>query len=561
MKKLKLTLLFLLQALIVGASTAFIALFITSNKNNNNYIQSPEDEKPVTSIDADFKKLLLGNDIVTNMQKLEIFANNFGFFGGSDFSYDEFSLYEHNGFRTLSSLFDDYARSWAPYNFGNSSEHNKYVYGKRVMFDFTKQNNSIKDILLDFDNQTINNNILSVVYQLDTVDIKSNDENEYSIYLKELIDKSLSLRNNTGMIIIKDYYYTNNIEFNNLSNKYTQVIKKTILDNYKNDQNKLNRIQFVNHGYLTTKKMLSIDGNFIDYGIDKNNKLTINGQFELFAQFLSVVYPNCTSYNQHFSPTNFDQYTINHEYSNLNTNNYLQPIVDQNKVNNFQAYLKTLQKANWSFVGDSISYAGVHTKGFNGYTEYFRWLIRNEYNRKNDFSFNQAINGNRLEWEIKYKDYNFSQYNTDILSVMLGTNDVTSHYNESDQFFIDLTKTSLNTLYNQYKSKNPNGWLVLNTITYRYNNEHQDIMNQKRDVMNQEIKNFAQAHNDVLLNDTCQTINYFIKTSLNNDTSSSSLSIIYSRDSWHFNTTGNLIIAKSLLHSLGFSMTSNLESF
>lgn len=534
-----------------------------TNNGNDPNVTPPDsiDEIPVTDIDKEFSKLSLGKQAINNMNKMEIFINNFGFFGGSDFSYDEFSIYKSNGFRTLSSLFDDYAKSWAPYNYGNSNQKLKMVYGKRTMFDFTKPKNTIVNILKDFDNQTLENKILNVVYQLDAIDINDNNKKNFEQNLKILIDKSLALSNNNGIIIIKDHWQTRDANFNLINDSFSQIIKKVINDNYKNDQNKLDRICFVNHNYLSKEDMISVQGNFVEKGLDENNQLTIWGQFELFVQFLARVYPNYYSYSQHFSPSSFEKYQINHDYSTLVNNNYLQPIEDEAKVNNFQKYINSLTSAKWSFIGDSLSYAGVHTKGYNGYNEHFRWLIRNEYNRPNDLVWNQSINGNLFEWEVFYKDYNFSQYNTDVLSVLLGTNDVTAYYNNDDQWFINTTKSQLNDLYNQYKAKNPNGWIILNTIPYRYNNYNESIMNQKRDVMNKEFKSFAALHNDVIFNDVSSAFKYIISTRFNNDTNITNLSNFYSTDRWHFNTTGHLIITKTILHSLGYQISEQLTKW
>lgn len=77
----------------------------------------------------------------------------------------------------------------------------------------------------------------------------------------------------------------------------------------------------------------------------------------------------------------------------------------------------------WLFTGDSITQGAKHTNGYRCYPEIFSERIRWEMRRKHDFIINTGISGDTTENIIKDFQRRVQQFNPDVVSLMIGTND------------------------------------------------------------------------------------------------------------------------------------------
>lgn len=77
----------------------------------------------------------------------------------------------------------------------------------------------------------------------------------------------------------------------------------------------------------------------------------------------------------------------------------------------------------WIFTGDSITQGAKHTLGYRSYPEIFSERIRFEMNRGRDIVINTAISGNATLDILNDFDWRIAQFNPQIISLMIGTND------------------------------------------------------------------------------------------------------------------------------------------
>lgn len=77
----------------------------------------------------------------------------------------------------------------------------------------------------------------------------------------------------------------------------------------------------------------------------------------------------------------------------------------------------------WIFTGDSITHGAKHTHGFRSYPEVFAERIRWEIGRVRDVIINTGISGNTTQNILDDFDWRIGQFNPDVVSLMIGTND------------------------------------------------------------------------------------------------------------------------------------------
>ncbi len=96
----------------------------------------------------------------------------------------------------------------------------------------------------------------------------------------------------------------------------------------------------------------------------------------------------------------------------------------------------------WIFTGDSITHGAKHTHGFRSYPEIFAERIRWEMKRTKDIIINTGISGNTTQNILNDFNWRIGQFNPNVVSLMIGTNDCGDNRNISLEVFED----NLNTL-------------------------------------------------------------------------------------------------------------------
>ncbi len=137
----------------------------------------------------------------------------------------------------------------------------------------------------------------------------------------------------------------NSIKKNSLVNNY---IKEVIVENYKNDQSKLNRINFVDHTSITQNNPFALnqDQKFVDFCFTENNKLNAYGNLEMVYDLIKTIYPESVDPSmQNISTDLLENNKPDHKITG--DNKYvIQYLQQSNKMNNFQKYLRNLSEAS-----------------------------------------------------------------------------------------------------------------------------------------------------------------------------------------------------------------------
>ena len=88
----------------------------------------------------------------------------------------------------------------------------------------------------------------------------------------------------------------------------------------------------------------------------------------------------------------------------------------------------------WLFTGDSITHGAKHTHGYRSYPEVFAERIRWELGRVRDVIINTGISGNTTKTILDDFEWRIEQFNPQVVSLMIGTNDCAKGRIPIDQF-------------------------------------------------------------------------------------------------------------------------------
>ena len=90
-------------------------------------------------------------------------------------------------------------------------------------------------------------------------------------------------------------------------------------------------------------------------------------------------------------------------------------------------FLKSPEPVKWLFYGDSITHGALHTFGGRDYTELFAERVRFELGRTMDVVLNTAISGNTTRPLLEGFDWRVTQFNPDVVLLMIGMNDCSAN--------------------------------------------------------------------------------------------------------------------------------------
>ncbi len=80
----------------------------------------------------------------------------------------------------------------------------------------------------------------------------------------------------------------------------------------------------------------------------------------------------------------------------------------------------------WLFMGDSITHAAAHTLGYDGIAQIFEKYLKDDLGRTDDIVINTAVSGATAQSTINRIEERLKRYTPDIVSIMIGTNDVST---------------------------------------------------------------------------------------------------------------------------------------
>ncbi len=88
--------------------------------------------------------------------------------------------------------------------------------------------------------------------------------------------------------------------------------------------------------------------------------------------------------------------------------------------------MKSDMPVKWLFAGDSITHGALHTWGARDYVEHFAERVRYEMGRKRDMVIKTGISGWSTQQVRDDIEWNILQFQSDVVSIMIGMNDSTT---------------------------------------------------------------------------------------------------------------------------------------
>ncbi len=113
-----------------------------------------------------------------------------------------------------------------------------------------------------------------------------------------------------------------------------------------------------------------------------------------------------------------------------------------------QQLLAENEPITWLFMGDSITHAAAWTNGYDGVSQLVEKALHRDYQRPQDVVINTAVSGATVSSTLAQIEQRLMKYDPDIVSIMLGTNDVANAGLTASAY-----KSQLQTLVDKVKEK------------------------------------------------------------------------------------------------------------
>lgn len=127
----------------------------------------------------------------------------------------------------------------------------------------------------------------------------------------------------------------------------------------------------------------------------------------------------------------------------------------------------------WVFTGDSITHGLVHTKGYDAVAQIFEKYLKEDLGRTEDVVINTGVSSTDTVWALENIEQRVTKYKPDIVSVMLGTNDVYTnvrgyHTGDDGQAIVitkELYRENLENMVKKIRENNPEVCIIFRSPT------------------------------------------------------------------------------------------------
>lgn len=127
----------------------------------------------------------------------------------------------------------------------------------------------------------------------------------------------------------------------------------------------------------------------------------------------------------------------------------------------------------WLFTGDSITHGLVHTKGYDSVAQAFEKYVREDLGRADDIVINTGVSSTDSTWLLENLETRVTKYKPDIVSVMIGTNDVYTnvnnfHKDKTGQWVkitVDVYRQNLKNIVQKIREANPDTIIIFRSAT------------------------------------------------------------------------------------------------
>lgn len=127
----------------------------------------------------------------------------------------------------------------------------------------------------------------------------------------------------------------------------------------------------------------------------------------------------------------------------------------------------------WLFTGDSITHGLVHTKGYDSVAQAFEKYVREDLGRADDVVINTGVSSTDSTWLLENIETRVTKYKPDIVSVMIGTNDVYTNVNNFHKdkdgqwvkITVDVYRQNLKNIVQKIREANPDACIIFRSAT------------------------------------------------------------------------------------------------
>jgi lysophospholipase L1-like esterase len=138
-----------------------------------------------------------------------------------------------------------------------------------------------------------------------------------------------------------------------------------------------------------------------------------------------------------------------------------------------QEKLESGEALTWLFMGDSITHGLAHTVGYDSISQIFTKYVKEDLGRTEDVVINTGVSGTDTEWTLENIVQRATKYDPDIVSIMLGTNDVYTnvlgYHTDSDGNAIQITteryRQNLENVEKALRQVNPDVTIIFRSPT------------------------------------------------------------------------------------------------
>lgn len=124
----------------------------------------------------------------------------------------------------------------------------------------------------------------------------------------------------------------------------------------------------------------------------------------------------------------------------------------------------------WLFMGDSITHAALWTNGYDGIAQSFEKYLKEDLGRTDDIVINTAVSSADTVTTLQNIEQRLTKYTPDIVSIMLGTNDVAA-----SGMSTSLYEANLKTIVQKIRERNEDASIIFRTPTPTNTNRAQAL--------------------------------------------------------------------------------------
>ena len=145
--------------------------------------------------------------------------------------------------------------------------------------------------------------------------------------------------------------------------------------------------------------------------------------------------------------------------------------VRDEKLQKIADKMATGEPMTWLFMGDSITHGSGLTYGYDGIAQAFEEFVKEGLGRTDDIVLNTAVANANTVTTLQEIDQRLTNYNPDVISLMIGTNDCSSR---ESAITLDVFRNNMITILDTIKTNYPDAVVILRSMTPFFNDGNRE---------------------------------------------------------------------------------------